>query len=174
MHTASQMLPASANLIVHLHRKVYGCSPGWKAGGSMLLPALYLCSIFTPNSKHKKFNGAEHGCKGPEKNQGVEKAECCHQNSYSYWLTEGPPGTWCLFRSKTLDKTTVYLSRAAAATLSHTNQKCGKCCFVLLAIQATLRAEGAKGAQPSSFYFTITLQTKMGSTVLARRQKGFG
>lgn len=48
MHTANQMFPASANLIVHLHRKVCGCSPGWKAVESMLLPPLHLCCILTP------------------------------------------------------------------------------------------------------------------------------
>lgn len=53
MHTANQMLPAIANLIVHLHRKVCGCSPGWNTVGSMLLPALYLCCTFTPNSKQQ-------------------------------------------------------------------------------------------------------------------------
>lgn len=51
--------------------------------------------LLTANSKCKKNNGVEHGCEGPEKNQGVEKADCCHQNSYSYWLTKGPQGTWC-------------------------------------------------------------------------------
>lgn len=97
MHTANQMLPASANLIVNLHRKVCGCSPGWNAVGSMLLPALY-CAVYLlliANSKCKKFNGAEQGCEGTEKNQRVEKADCCYQNSYSYWFTEGCQGTWC-------------------------------------------------------------------------------
>lgn len=104
MHTANQMSPASANLIVHLHRKVCGCSRGWKAVGACCfhLSTCAVSSLLTANNNCKKFRGAQHRSKGPKKNRGVEKPDCCHQNCYSYWLTEGPPETWCRLNNSPL------------------------------------------------------------------------
>lgn len=85
------MFPASVNPTVRLHGSGCGFFPGWKAMGNTLLPAF--CSFYlrcilllTANSNCNKPNGTGHRCRAPERDWGVEKVDCCHQNILLFLL----------------------------------------------------------------------------------------
>lgn len=78
-------------------QKGSGCSPGWKAARSTLLPTFYSYCTLHPNSKQQlqlslmwQGTGAE-----PWRKTEVWERQIAATTSDSCWLAEGLPGTCC-------------------------------------------------------------------------------